>query len=351
MVSKIILETPPTKDVNLAWGKTDSTFKIVDAELPAVQDGELKIKVLYLSNDPTQRMWISANQDPKRQYLPPILKGDAIRTLGLGEVLESKSDKYVKGDVISGVFHWGDEVIIPEASVSAKVDKSLPYEWYLSAIGLTGLTAYFGLKNIGQFKEGQTVLISAASGATGSMAVQLAKHFFKASKVVGIAGSDEKCKWVESLGADLCVNYRDADYKKKIDDFIGDEHFDVYYDNVGGEMLDYALKRTKRYGRIIACGAISGYNDKSKMDVTAWGEIISNRLNVQGFIVFDFFSEFPEAIKDIVAVIKSGKVTPEEGVHVEDVSKFDKPLEKVPEVWYKLFTEEKPRGKLLTKLA
>ncbi|OBA17969.1 NAD(P)-binding protein [Metschnikowia bicuspidata var. bicuspidata NRRL YB-4993] len=350
MVSKIILETPPTKEVNLTWGQNDSTFKIVDTELPDVKDGELRIKALYLSNDPTQRLWISAGQDPKRQYMPPILKGDAIRTLGLGEVLESKSDKYVKGDVISGVFHWGDEIIIPEASVSAKVDKSLPYEWYLSAIGLTGLTAYFGLQKVGQFKEGQTVLVSAASGATGSMVVQLAKHFFKASKVVGIAGSDEKCKWVESLGADLCVNYRDADYKKKIDDFIGDEHFDVYFDNVGGDMLDYALKRTKRYGRIIACGAISGYNDVSKMDVSAWVEIISNRLTVQGFIVFDFFSEFPQAVEDIVAVIKSGKVTVEEGVHIEDVSKFENPLEKVPEVWFKLFSEDKPRGKLLTKL-
>ncbi|KAM9896932.1 hypothetical protein OXX79_007188 [Metschnikowia pulcherrima] len=331
MVSKIILETPPTGSVNLSWGQSDSTFKLVDSELPALKDGELKVKVLYLSNDPTQRMWISANQDPKRQYLPPILKGDPIRSLGLAEVLESKSEKYAKGDVVSGVLNWSDELVIPESSVSTKVDKSLPYEWYLSAIGLTGLTAYFGLKNVGQLKEGQTVLISAASGATGSMAVQLAKHFFKASKVVGIAGSEEKCKWVESLGADLCVNYRDADYQKKLDEFLGEEHFDVYYDNVGGEILNYALKRLQD-GR------------------ESVGEIISNRLTVQGFIVFDFFSEFPEAIKDIVAIVKSGKVTPEDGVHVEDLSKSGKPLEKVPEVWHKLFTEEKPRGKLLTKL-
>ncbi|OBA20745.1 NAD(P)-binding protein [Metschnikowia bicuspidata var. bicuspidata NRRL YB-4993] len=337
--------------MNLSWGQSNSTFKLMSSELPAVKDGEVRVKVLYFSNDPTQRLWISAGQDPKRQYMPPVVKGEAIRTLGLGEVLESKSDKYAAGDVITGVFHWGDELIVPEASVSGKVDKSLPYEWYLSAIGLTGLTAYFGLQKIGQFKEGQSVLVSAASGATGSMVVLLAKHLFKASKVVGIAGSDEKCKWVESLGADVCVNYRDADYKSKIDKFMGEETFDVYYDNVGGEMLDYALTRTKRYGRIIACGAISGYNDASKMSVNCWGEIISNRLTVQGFIAFDFFSDFPEATKDIVAVIKSGKVKVDEGVHIEDVSKFENPLEKIPEVWNKLFTEEKPRGKLLTKLA
>ncbi|OBA21152.1 NAD(P)-binding protein [Metschnikowia bicuspidata var. bicuspidata NRRL YB-4993] len=350
MVSQIILQTPPAEEMNLSWGQKDSTFKLVNTELPAVQEGELRVRVLYFSNDPTQRLWISAGQDPKRQYMPPVYKGEAIRTLGLGEVLESRSAEYATGDVITGVFHWGDELIIPEGSVSAKVDKSLPYEWYLSAIGLTGLTAYFGLQKIGQFKEGQSVLVSAASGATGSMVVQLAKHLFKASKVVGIAGSDEKCKWVESLGADLCVNYRDIEYKKKIDEFMGDENFDVYFDNVGGDMLDYALTRTKRYGRIIACGAISGYNDKSKMSVTSWGEITSNRLTVQGFIAFDFFSDFPEAIKEIVAVIKSGKVKVDEGVHIEDVSKFENPFEKIPEVWNKLFTEEKTRGKLLTKL-
>ncbi|GEQ71237.1 hypothetical protein JCM33374_g4918 [Metschnikowia sp. JCM 33374] len=350
MPSKIVLETPPSGAVNLAWGQSDSTFKLVDAEVPELKDGELKVKTLYLSNDPTQRMWIGANQDAKRAYMPPILKGDAVRSLGLAEVLESKSDKYAKGDVVSALLSWANESVIPEATVSTKIDKSLPYEWYLSTIGLTGLTAYFGLKKIGQLKEGQTVLISAASGATGSMAVQLAKHLFKASKVVGLAGSDDKCKWVESLGADFCVNYRDADYQKKLDDFIGDDHFDVYYDNVGGEILDYALRRVKRYGRIIACGAISGYNDKSKMQINSWAEIVSNRLTAQGFIVFDFFSEFPEAVKEIVATIKSGKVTADGGVHVEDLSKLDQPLEKVPEVWHKLFTEEKPQGKLLTKL-
>ncbi|OBA24044.1 NAD(P)-binding protein [Metschnikowia bicuspidata var. bicuspidata NRRL YB-4993] len=351
MVSRIVLENAPVKAVNLAWGQEDSTFKLVDAEVPAVKDGELRIKPLYLSNDPTQRGWIAAGQDPKRSYVPPILKGEPIRSLGLGEVLESKSDKYVVGDVVTGLLNWSQELVIPEASVSTKIDKLLPYEWYLSAIGLTGLTAYFGLKKVGQLKEGQTVLISAASGATGSMAVQLAKHFFKASRVVGIAGSADKCKWVESLGADYCANYRDADYQKKLDEFIGDEHFDVYFDNVGGEMLDFALKRTKRYGRVIACGAISGYNDRAKLAVNSWTEIISNRLTVQGFIVFDFASEIPEAVGDIVSVIKAGKVKPEGGVHVEDLSGLKNPLEKVPEVWFRLFTEEKPQGKLLTKLA
>lgn len=350
MVSKIILKNPPTGAVNLAWGQPDSTFELVDAQVPAVQEGELKVKLLYLSNDPTQRLWISAGQDPRRQYMPPLEKGDPIRTLGLAEVLESRSGKYAKGDIVSALLHWGEELVIPESSVSAKVDKSLPYEWYLSVIGLTGLTAYFGLKKVGQFQEGQTVLVSAASGATGSMVVQLAKHLFKASKVVGIAGSEEKCKWVESLGADLCVNYKDADYQQQLDKYIGDELFDVYFDNVGGEILNYALRRTKRYGRIIACGAISGYNDKSKLLVDAWTEIFSNRLKVEGFIVFDYFSEFPEAIDEIVAVVKNGKVDAVEGVHVEDLSSDAMPLERVPETWHNLFTDKKPRGKLLTKL-
>ncbi|KAJ8143961.1 hypothetical protein OXX80_003968 [Metschnikowia pulcherrima] len=349
MVSQIILENPPTGPVNLAWGQQDSTFKMVEAELPALKEGDLKVKVLYLSNDPTQRIWINAGQDPRRSYMPPVFKGEPIRTLGLAEVLESKSDKYAKGDVVSAVLHWAEELVIPDTNVSTIVDKSLPYEWYLSAIGLTGLTAYFGLEKIGLLKEGQTILISAASGATGSMAVQLAKHYFKASKVVGIAGSEEKCKWVESLGADLCVNYRDADYQQQLDKFIGDDLFDVYFDNVGGDILNYALKRVKRYGRIIVCGSIAGYNDKSKSVIDAGVEIFSNRLTVQGFLVFDYSSEFPEASKNIVAAIKDGKIS-SDGVHVEDLSNSDKPFEKVPQTWHKLFTDDKPRGKLITKL-
>lgn len=350
----IVLENPPSGKVNLAYGEPDSTFKVDKSDsTPELKDGELLVKVLYLSNDPTQRTWMAANQDASRSYQAPMLKGDVVRSLGLGEVLESKSAKFQKGDIVSGLLGWQDKIAVSEARIFNKVDTSsgLPLPTFLSSLGMTGLTAYFGLSEVGQLKEGQTVLISAASGATGSMAVQIAKHIFKAAKVIGIAGSDEKCKWVESLGADYCVNYRNDDWKTKLSEYIGKDYVDVYYDNVGGDMLSFALKHVKRYGRVIACGAISGYNDSSKFAVTTWSEIVTNRLTVQGFIVSDFSAKFPQGIAAIVGAIKEGKISVTEGAHVEDLSKEENPLEKVPSTWYKLFTDEKPKGKLVTKIA
>lgn len=351
MVSTIVLKTPPTKELNLKWDQPDSTFEIKQVDAPELADGELRVKVVMLSNDPTQRGWISAGQDPKRAYVPPVEAGQTMRSLGVGQVVESKSDSYKVGDYVSSWLGWGEEVVIKAAQVSTKVDTLLPIELFLSSIGLTGLTAYFGLQKVGLLQEGQTILISAASGATGSMAVQLAKHVFKASKVIGIAGSEDKAKWVESLGADYCANYREADYKEKLAKYIGDDFVDVYFDNVGGEILDFALSKVKPHGRVIACGAIAGYNDPLKMAVNRWAEIIVNRLTVQGFIVVDYASEFAKAVGEIVAAIKDGRIKSSEGASVVDLSGDETPLSKVPETWFKLFTEEKPRGKLLTRLA
>lgn len=351
MVSKIILETPPTGKVNLNWGQQDSTFKLVEVETPQLADGEVLVKPLLLSNDPTQRTWIAATKNAPRGYMPPVEKGHDVRSLALAEVLDSKSPDWTKGDVAVGLLSWSEQTVITADKLTTKVDKSLPYEYYLSVLGLTGLTAYFGLKKVGQLKEGQTVLISAASGATGSMAVQIAKHLFKASKVIGIAGSEEKCEWVKSLGADHCANYREPDYLQKLHEYIGEDYVDVYFDNVGGEILDFALAHVKRHGRVIACGAISGYNDWEKAAVRSWGEIIMNRLTIQGFIAFDYLSEYPAAIAEISAGLKSGVITPGEGIHIEDLTKESTPLKKVPEVWHRLFTDEKPKGKLLTKIA
>lgn len=350
-MSKIVLEIPPTGQVNLNYGEETSTFKLVQEASKPLEDGQLLVKVLYLSNDPTQRSWMAANQDTSRSYMPPILKGDVVVSLGLGEVLESKSAKYSAGDKVTGRFGWATELVVPEAAIFNKVDEALPLPLYLSTVGMTGLTAYFGLVEVGQLKKGQTVLISAASGATGSMAVQVAKHIVGAAKVIGIAGSEEKCKWVESLGADYCANYRDADWEEKLSEYIGADYVDLYFDNVGGEMLSFAMRKVKRFGRVAACGSIAGYNDSEKLNVTAWTEIITNRLTVQGFIVLDFAAKYPEAIGAIVGALKAGKLEITEAAHVEDLSKKENPLESVPSVWYKLFTEEKPKGKLVTKLA
>lgn len=351
MVTQVQLKTPPTKEVNFKWDQPNSTFKLVDAKLGQLSDGELLVRLVLLSNDPTQRIWIAANQDASRVYAKPIEEGDVVKSLGVGQVVESKSEKYKKGDYVRGLLGWGEEVIVPDSNINAKVDTSLPFELYLSTIGLTGLTAYFGLVGVGHFKEGQSILVSAASGATGSVVVQLAKHVFKGSKVIGIAGSAEKCKWVESLGADYCANYREEGYLDKLSEYIGNDYVDVYFDNVGGETLDFALKKVKRFGRVVACGAIAGYNDQSKLVVNNWKEIISNRLTIEGFIASDFVADFPKAIDALIAAIKQGKIKTTEGVSLDDVSHEGNPWEKVPEVWHRLFTEDKPRGKLLTRVA
>lgn len=352
MVKQIIVENPPASQINLTFGEPDSTFKLVDVELPELKDAQVLVKILYFSNDPTQRTWMAANQDASRSYQKPILKGDVVRSLALAEVLESKSDKCQKGDIVSGLFGWAEQLVVPEQAVLNKInpDDKLPLPLYLSSLGMTGLTAYFGLTEVGQLKEGQTVLISAASGATGSMAVQIAKHILKAKKVIGIAGSDEKCQWVQSLGADYCVNYRNSDWKKKLSEYIGTDYVDCYFDNVGGDMLSFALKKVKTGGRIIACGAIAGYNDSSKFAVTTWPEIVVNRLTVQGFIISDFAAKFPQGIGAIVGALKEGKINATEGASVVDLTSEKNALEKVPETWYKLFTEDKPKGKLISKI-
>lgn len=353
MVQQIVLETPPVKEVNLQYNQPDSTFKLVDSKLAQLKDGDVHVKILYFSNDPTQRNWIGANQDASRTYYEPILKGDVIKSLGLGKVVESKSSKYSAGDLVVGLFGWADEFIGNEATITTKIDQSLnlPLPLYLSSLGMTGLTAYFGLTEVGKFKEGQSVLVSAASGATGSMVVQIAKHIYKASKVVGIAGSDDKCRYVESIGADYCANYKDPEWKEKLNKYLGNQTFDVYYDNVGGDQLSYAMSKVTRWGHVVACGSVAGYNDSSKSAVTGWLEIISNRLTVQGFIVFDFASKMPQAVDVLSKALKEGKIDLEHGSHVVDVTGKDIPLAEVPAVWHKLFTDEKPKGKLITKIA
>lgn len=353
-IKQIVLKNAPIKEVNIKWGESDSTFEIetVKYDPLTLKDGDVVIKVLYFSNDPTQRPAIQKGSDPKRTYAPPILEGEANRSLGVGEIVESRSSKYAKGDVVSGVLYWGDYVIVPDTKIFTKIDVNagLPLPAYLANVGLTGLTAYFGLKEVGKFEKGQSVVVSAASGATGSMVVQLAK-ILGAGKIIGITGSDEKGKWVQSLGADFTVNYNDEDWKKKLSDYIGDDFADIYFDNVGGEILSFMLTKVKRFGHVVACGAISGYQDHTKLNVSNWSEIIVNRLKVQGFIVSDFAAQFPEAIETIVGGIKTGAIKLTEGIHVDDVSSESDPLSKVPAVWEKLFSSSKPNGKSVTKIA
>lgn len=211
---------------------------------------------------------------------------------------------------------------------------------------MTGLTAYYGTKIIARAGKEDTVVVSGAAGATGSMVVQIAKKLLGCKRVVGIAGNDDKCKWVENLGADLCLNYKMGNFKQ---DLIRatDGYVDVYFDNVGGEILDLMLTRMKKDGRVAACGAITDYNRSEKPGLKNWFEVISNRIEIKGFIASDFVAQGkgPETVKELVTAVKEGKIK----VGDENETVVDTKFEDVPKTWMLLF-EGANTGKLITKL-
>ena len=201
-----ILAKKPTDDPQLEG--PDQTFKLVDKELPNPKDDQVLVKLTHLSNDPAQRGWIDPFIDPQRLYVPPVKEGDPMRARGLAEVVESNSSSYKKGDTVIASTGWSEYAVLPSKDLQPAKDLpgGMNKTHYLGALGLTGLTAYFGLKEVVGTNSNDTVAVSGAAGATGMMAVQIAKKILGCKKVVGIAGTDEKCKWVESLGADQCLN-------------------------------------------------------------------------------------------------------------------------------------------------
>ncbi|CAH2355461.1 uncharacterized membrane protein [[Candida] railenensis] len=353
----VLVNKQPESAVNFSLGEEDSTFKIVSKPFSEsdLKDGQLLLKNLYFSNEPAQRGWMQKpdpnSKIPSRSYSAPIGDNDPVKCVTLSEVVLSKSEKFSVGDKLVGMFYWGDYSVSSEAAVFNKIDESLgvPLTYYLSHLGMTALTAYFGLVDIGKVQKGQTVVVSAASGATGSLAVQIAKNILGAGKVIGISGSDEKCRWVESLGADKCVNYKSDTFHDELRDAIGPDFADVYFDNVGGEILNYTLKLIKDHGIVVACGAIASYNDKSKGAITNWNSIVVQKLTVQGFIILEYTKRFPEAIAALSKGLKDGSIKAGEGINVVDLSKEENIWEQVPQVWKQLFTS-KGNGKLITKV-
>ena len=187
---------------------SDATFKLVENDLPDLKDDEVLVKLVYLSNDPAQRGWINKDVDPDRLYVPPVKEGTPMHARGLAEVVESKSSNFKKGDMVITSTGWSEYAVLPAKQLRPATDlpNGLSKTHYLGALGLTGLTAYFGLTEVGGLTKDDVLVVSGAAGATGMMAVQIAKKIIGCKKVVGMAGSDEKCKWVESLGADVCLN-------------------------------------------------------------------------------------------------------------------------------------------------
>jgi NADPH-dependent curcumin reductase CurA len=287
----------------------ESTTKLIDAPMPVCGPDEALIRVGLLSIDPTIRTWM--NDAPG--YLPPIGIGDVIRSGGTGVVVESNSERYRVGDVVLGVTGWQEWAIASESNRFNVLPKGLGLDLatMMNVLGTTGLTAYFGLLDVGAFKEGDVVVVSGAAGATGSVAGQIAKAR-GAAKVVGIAGGPEKCvEVVEKYGFDECLDYREPGLTQRLHGACP-KGIDLYYDNVGGEVLDAALANIAMHARIVMCGAISQYNAMAREGIANTSMLIVRRGQMKGFIVFDFASRYAEAHAELAAMVLDGRLAHQE---------------------------------------
>ncbi len=313
-----------------------SDFELREEPLELLSKDQILVKVKYLSLDPTNRIWMS----DMPQYMPPVEVGDVMRGLGIGMVEESQSPNFKKGDLVSGLLGWQEYSKVEAASLSKLPQWDVPLDAHMGPLGMTGWTAYFGLLNIGQPKPGETVVVSAAAGAVGSIVGQIAK--IQGCHVIGLAGSDEKCHWLkEELGFDGVINYKKEHLGKALDRLCP-KGIDVYFENVGGEVLDMILPRMNLFGRIPLCGLISSYNAEDKVPGPyQFSQILMKRLKVQGFIVFDFAKDIPAATEQLGQWLKDGRIRYK--------STIVKGLEKAPEAMNMLFKGENT-GKLFIEL-
>lgn len=355
----IILSNPPKTQVNFDLGAEDSTFKYVEHKfsISDIPKDNVAIKTLYISNDPAQRGWIQQNSDPKASYVTPVKKGTPVRCQAIAEIIGIGENvtEYKVGDIVYTTGFWADRIIINKKLIFNRINtanSNVPLYYYLSALGMTALTAYFGLTEVGNIKKGDTVIVTAASGATGSMVVQLAKKVFGASKVIGISGSDSKCRYVESIGADICLNYRDSDFNRQLDLAVGSQTreggADILFDNVGGKLLDRCMRQLRIKGKVVACGAIAGYNDPEKYIVRNWPYIISRRLRIEGFLVFDYSKKFGEALNLLSNSLQNGKIKFSKDTEVIIFDCTGDKFKNIPKIWSKLFNDDKPSGKVLS---
>src|SRR5271168_2865829 len=266
-------------------------FRLAETPVPELQDGQALAKVKYLSIDPTMRVWMAVDS-----YLPAVRIGDVMRAGGLAEVIESRHAQFSKGDKVFGLTGMQEYIVIDaQSKIPFQKIPSIPFvsdTLFLGVLGMTGLTAYFGMTEIAKPQKGETLVVSAAAGATGSVAGQIGK--IHGCRVVGIAGTDDKCQWLTGdLGFDAAINYKHPDWKEKLA-AATPKGVDINYENVGGEIMDAVLSRMNLHGRVALCGLISGY---AKLDpaLASFSTIIIKRLRVQGFLILDYASRFTEA--------------------------------------------------------
>jgi len=313
----------------------DSNWSLDEGPVPEPGDGEVLVKISYISLDPAMRAWMNEGAT----YIDDVKVGDVMRANTVGEVIESKSEKLQVGDTVQGVLGV-QQYAVAKPKELLKIDASLaPIQSYLGVLGWPGMTAYFGLRDIGKAKEGDTVVISGAAGAVGSVAGQIAK--IKGCRAIGIAGGPDKCRYlIDELGFDGAIDYKNENIRNRLSELCP-KRVDVFFDNVGGEILDAVLSKIAMRARIVISGAISQYNNPRFRGPNNYMALLTYRARMEGFVVFDYAKECGKAAAEIAQWMSEGKLKNKEHI-VEGIENF-------PSAFLRLFSGEK-LGKLVLKV-
>lgn len=316
-------------------------FEYVEAPMPNVDlsTGDVLVKTLYLSFDPAMRGWM----DDVPSYLPPVALGEPMRASSVSEVIESQNPELPVGTLVQGMYGWQEYAVAGAADLMPPMalPEGTPPTMPLSIFGGTSLTAYFGLLDVGAVLSGETVLVSGAAGATGSAVAQIAK--IKGCRVIGIAGGQEKCDWLmNSCHLDAVIDYKSEALDQRIAELCPDG-VNVFFDNVGGEILETAIDHMAEKGRIVLCGQIASYNDANGgQGPRNMFKLIVNRIRMEGFVMIDYMDRIDEAMNELVTWVMEGKIA-----YREDIQEgFDH----IPDTFFRLFSG-KNNGKQLLKLA
>ena len=314
-----------------------SDWQFAEAPVARPRDREVVVRVLYLSLDPAMRGWMNEG----RSYIPPVGIGEVMRAGGIGRVVASQHPDFVAGDYVNGTLGIQEYAVLDGARLTKVDPKLAPLPVFLNTLGMPGMTAYFGLLDVGQPKPGDTVVVSGAAGAVGASVGQIAK--IKGCRAVGIAGGAAKCRYLlDELGYDAAIDYKAQDVRDGLRSHCPNG-VNVYFDNVGGDILDIVLTRLALHARVVICGAISQYNNTTPVKAPSnYLSLLVNRARMEGMVVFDYADRFPQARRDIAAWIAAGKLKSREDV-VEGLQTF-------PETLLKLFSGEN-FGKLVLKVA
>ncbi|UAM99349.1 NADP-dependent oxidoreductase [Polaribacter litorisediminis] len=316
---------------------TEDTWQLETNPVPELQEGEILVEQHYISLDPAMRGWMNDS----KSYIPPVAINDVMRAGSVGKVIKNNGNpKFEIGDVVTS---WGgvQQYVITNGDSWYKVDTRLaPMPMYIGTLGMPGMTAYFGITEVGKVKEGDIVLVSGAAGAVGSIVGQIAK--IKGCTVIGIAGGKEKCDYlVNELGFDAAIDYKSENIYSALKEKCP-KGIDIYFDNVGGKILDAALSKLRMHARVVICGAISQYNNKSKIDGPSnYLSLLVTRSTMQGMVVMDYTKKFGEAAKQMGIWMQQGKLKSREDIY-EGIENFH-------ETYNRLFSGDK-NGKLVLKV-